>query len=73
MVLFFFFFKFKDAYSATEDNAVEGGHGDGNSQRLPFSDANVELWHLTRADITAEKRRHLLREVHSEAKKLENI
>lgn len=45
----------KCSYSKQEDDAVEDGHGDGNCQRLPFGDTNLELWLLTRADITAEE------------------
>lgn len=59
--------KKKCSYASTEDHAVEDGHGDSDSQRLPFGDTNVELWCLTWADITAEEEWNLLRDIHYEA------
>lgn len=43
------------SYSTNEDTAVEDGHGDGDCQRYPFADTNIEVWRLTRTDVTAEE------------------
>lgn len=55
------------SYSTDEDTAVEDGHGDGDRQRYPFADTNIEVWRLAWADVTAEEMWDLLREVHGEA------
>lgn len=55
------------SYPRNEDAAIEDGHGDSDFQRYPFADANIEVWRLTRTDITAEEMWDLLREVHGEA------
>jgi len=55
------------SYSKQEDDAVEDRHGDSNRQRFTFGDADVELRHLTWADITAEEEWILLWDVHGNA------
>lgn len=49
------FSKIITSYTTNEDTAVEDGHGDGNLQRFPFADTNIQVWDLARTHITAEE------------------